>query len=489
MTNKKNSGFSIVEVIIALAIFTILMMPIVSTILSSMNTNTKGKEQQYRNEFAQHLLEYAKEDSLENVLKDTYYKSVGSYDVEIAMVEKAEIPYIAKEKVTDESGHETIVETNKKAPYETYTIKGSMNLGTKHTKYSYVMQISNKSYAEQQAKRQNEGLDYENPNDLAMGLIEDLDYKKVALISGMMANYDSAVSNTFLTRKLQLLRELAPDVYDSYVTGTSVGNPFSSDGVQRKIVISASGPDATGQYKVECKMQYKDLTGYELPDGTSLSGVMNTRGLDTVEYVPYSTTFEKLPNIYLMYNACVYNGYYSPKDYIICDTSGMTDDSPVNVYVVETASNYSENATNVLADAGGLTDAEKTALQNKTLYKKADDNSGRENVEIYMAATKGSTLANLSVYHNFDIDPAVIADSARKNKKNQKFYYDTLGGLSSSNYSTLSGPATVRALNAAQDVERGLYQIKVWIQKGEKTDVDTTEGYQIIEGTKGGDES
>ena len=77
--SKNNNGFSMVEVLIAIAIFAILLIPIVSGIIRSMNRTTDAKTLQYRNEFAENVMEYVKEESLENILRGKYFASVGSY--------------------------------------------------------------------------------------------------------------------------------------------------------------------------------------------------------------------------------------------------------------------------------------------------------------------------------------------------------------------------------------------------------------------------
>ena len=57
MIQKKNRGVSIVEVLIALAISLIMMLPIVNSLISSMKSTSNAKELQNRNEYAQNLME------------------------------------------------------------------------------------------------------------------------------------------------------------------------------------------------------------------------------------------------------------------------------------------------------------------------------------------------------------------------------------------------------------------------------------------------
>ena len=70
MTKKENRGFSIVEIVIAVAIFAIMMIPIGNAIISSLKDSSDAKELQYRNEFAENALEYVKSASM-NELKNS----------------------------------------------------------------------------------------------------------------------------------------------------------------------------------------------------------------------------------------------------------------------------------------------------------------------------------------------------------------------------------------------------------------------------------
>ena len=55
MMRKYNKGVTLVEVLIALAVFLILMLPLVSSLITSVKTTDSGKELQSRNDFAEVL--------------------------------------------------------------------------------------------------------------------------------------------------------------------------------------------------------------------------------------------------------------------------------------------------------------------------------------------------------------------------------------------------------------------------------------------------
>ena len=94
MTRKSNRGVSIVEILIALTVFMILLIPIVSSLVTGVKTTTSAKELQLRNEYASNLMESVKEVPI-SVLNTAnpsspsggaaadYFRNIGAKDVEV----------------------------------------------------------------------------------------------------------------------------------------------------------------------------------------------------------------------------------------------------------------------------------------------------------------------------------------------------------------------------------------------------------------------
>lgn len=517
MRRKVNKGVSMVEILISIAIFMILMGPIVGGIISSMNNTTKAKTLQYRNEYVENMVEYVKQDTIAEVVTGDYLSSIGSDSVTTSAkfyIEPGkstydasldEIAQVLKDKSvkvdTEKSGIYSKDATGKIAyyPYETYMISGKVKLGTKHETYSYKMEISNKYYAEKEANTKGA---YVNPNNLALGIVEDIDHTKIALINGTIANYDSSVSKAFLTKKLEVLKKLEPDWYETYAQQETGVDMFPRDTATRLITVKVTGSEKTG-YKVTCSLKYRDNCEWK----PSLKREMDKY---YIEYVPFefnypvdkNTKVATLPNIYLMYNVCVYNGLFSKDDYVAIDTKGVTDDTKVNFFIVETAESYSDNIINanediVEKDAAG--DPIRPTLYNNNLTA---DYVKRKDVAVHLAATTGSKLQNLSVYHNFDID----GKTSDVNKKSSKVYYKASDAnlfndyFSSKNYISLvtysggsidytKSVANFDFLDKAEQETRGLFDIKVWMEEGNDIDSVDTSKPPVMTATKGGNES
>lgn len=525
MRRKMNKGVSMVEILISMAIFALLMVPIVSGIISSMNNTTEAKTLQYRNEYVENMVEYVKQDSLANIVGGEYFGTIGSFtdggdavvtaatfykepgkptyddsltEIADALTDKSVTIAVADSAIssTDASGVETFY------PYESYMISGKVKLGTKEETYSYKMEISNQYYAQKQEDTYGA---YVNPNNLALGIVEDIDHTKVALINGTIANYDASVSNAFLTKKLEVLKKVEPDWYEVYTQQQTGVVMFPGDTATRLITVKVSGSADTG-YKVTCSLKYHDNCEWKTSIANELANYY-------IEYVPFEfnypvdekTNVATLPNIYLMYNVCLYNGLFSKDDYIAIDTSDVTDDTKVKFFIVETAETYSQNVIDANSDLV-KTDATGNTIR-PTLYNNnvTADAVKREDVAIHIAAVKDSNLQNLSVYHNFDIE-----ENADYNSKNSDILYSNMStGLFNSDFlSTRYVPlvqykasgidyvidydksvANFDTLDGAEQESRGLYDIKVWMVEGDNIDAVDTSVPPLMTGTKGGDES
>lgn len=493
MTKKKNTGFSMVEILISLAIFALLMIPIVSGIISSLKGSTTSKELQYRNEFAENLMEHIKSVPIDDIQDEEYYIKHGT----TAGTFHAEAPVITNHTIKGST--EVVKQTE-------FAITGKTQIGTRKTTYSYRVEVDNGYYVD---KKVNDA-DFLDPNNLALGIVEDIDYNKVALIDGTILNYDSAAAKSFKTKKLQVLKETDETGYRQQIEGTGV-DLFAGDTASRLMTIEVSGSESKG-YTVKCLLDYMD-------DNTML-------GTDNhIQYVPYAKTFDKeLPNIYLMYNPCYYNTDYSADDYIMVDTSGLEDITDVNIFLVEIAKQYSDNIVKGAGDTLATEDAGKI-LYNNTTYNGGE----RENVKIHMVAAGKTTgtmdLSNIHVYHNIG-DNEDAEGNSKINEKSSiwNFWYKQSSqitedernngvdpavdsklnlflnklneGLAASERKSVvalvsgSGKdAEVGSMNAATEENRSLYQVKIWLKEESEGAIDTSVDLPILQGTKGGNET
>lgn len=454
MVRKVNKGLSFVEVIIALAIFMLMMVPIVSSLMTSMKTTGTAKELQSRNEYAQKLVESMKEVPIDKLSSPTpdvsYFEKLGSEDVTIT--------YTSPTYVDS-------VDPSKTAPYEKYVIQGKTYLGAERTQYAYIMEMSSEKYAKAEV------LGKTNPNNLKNGVVQDIDQNKVALISSAtISNYDTPAYEALRTKKISVKRDNTTGTFN---LANAVAS-FNGDTGNRITDIKISG-DASSGYDVICTLYYSDNCNQILSTGKTIG-----QEVGMIHYQAYKKHFAKLPDIYLMYNLCVYNDQYA-NDYITYDTTGL-DDSTVNVFVVETASDYSESVKKANTESGG-----NWLKGSGGLYQKAGSGD-RDDKKVGMALAEGSK-GTLNVYHNMykPTDSAELADW-NDHKKNEAESTSTIATTIANLFDDPTHHRHVvlpnfSKLNEALDANRGLYEIKVWMQEGD-TVVTTTD--PILQGTRGG---
>lgn len=525
MRKMNNKGFSMVEILISIAIFAVLMIPIVGAIISSLKNTTEAKTLQYRNEFVENIVEYVKQDSLDSIFAGDYFTTVGSYTSGSNAVDVSGNIYKDPTKASYDASLQPIVDTLgtrvktdentavssgsgtmlKYYPYEEYLLSGKVDLGVKDTTYVYKMLISNKYYATKESTGA-----FVNPNNLALGIVEDIDYTKVALINGTIANYDKTVENTFMTKKIALVKQYNPDWYDVYIKQETDPNMFSEDIGKRLITIKVSGSESTG-YKVTCGLTYNDsgdslnkLFPEDDDSQATANSVKASFQTDYIKYEPFefnypvdaTTNKATLPNIYLMYNVCLYNNSLVSDDYIAIDTTGVAANDPakINVFIVETAEQYSSNLTNATGNSFPV--ASGTVLYNN----QTGNDLARSDVNVHIGAVSGSDLENVSVYHNFN-----VTNESGVNQTNTKIKYTSNDFTSQNILGTTMIPlmkytgatkvvsdsvAVFGSLNEAQQESRGLYEIKVWMVEGDDPSlIDINSSIPIMTATKGGNES
>lgn len=390
MNKFRNKGVSFFELVIAVAIFAILVIPITSQLIQALKTSDSSSKAQTKYEFAENLME-----NIKNVNMDSFLSDGITADEYITKVSDSG----SVKRYPDKNMYTgTVTNGGNTAEYNGCILTGETEIGTgsKAEKYYYAVLADNKAYAEKSI----DGSNYSNPNDSTLALIESLDSSKVALINGTIGNYDSTVTNAFMSKKLDLLKIGDRTRWEQYTKQQADIVAFPNDTVKRVIEISVSSEraptyatDGMMNYTVTCKLRYKDQSGVVLKEGPYAGSTLGSL-LSEIDYTPYTQTFEatELPSIYLMYNPCLYNNNYMENDYIILDTSGMErqmvdvlDENgkvvyennvpkqengypQVNLFIVETAEKFSEQAAKSYAL---VTVAQKAVEDNLSAIAKA----------------------------------------------------------------------------------------------------------------------
>jgi len=427
MMRKYNKGVTLVEVLIALAIFLILMLPLVSSLITSVKTTDSGKEFQSRNDFAEVLMEDVKNASIDDLKDSTKAKKIlgGSENVNVTTTTNA--------TYSDE---------------DDVTITGNTYLGTKKTKYSYKIEMK-----------------YDKRTD-AYGIMDDLDPYKSAFVPVTFSNYDEVASEAILTQKLES---------NSAVTGGTVFsnkdnvNSLRKTKADREVTVKMTGSKSSG-FVVTCTLTYSE-------SGKSIT------------YEPYKQTFKNsVPNIYLMYNAGVYNDM-STNDSIKFDLTGVSYDGfgekeRINAFVIRTSENYADLLDNFKKSDGTYDNGRLGEMTDLLSEKLKDDlnaeTSGSSGKKLYKQALSGSRNNNVTVK----------ADSAVSKKRFRVYhnlFYTDASGIEQSLVTKEANIANnVDSINNANEEVWSIYNVKVWIQEGDS--VDASDKFVTLQGTRGGGE-
>lgn len=256
--NNKNKGFSLIEIVIAIAILSLLLIPIISQFTETMRMNRRSKEQQKANENAQYTLEYFKGTSMPSLQK----LNVGE---DLVRTDYQEI-----EMKDDNACHiyvtylDAIFDTSIKMPYHIYKFElQNEEIGSRKTEYKRTVYMDDLSTcvkavdydfgghyeglriaydlpddletptvnipgASDHFTRTNEGsyVVYDesgqyvraiicesrggvidNPNTMNSGNVHDLNSEGVALITGYATDFDQQADRDMYARAMERLRE------------------------------------------------------------------------------------------------------------------------------------------------------------------------------------------------------------------------------------------------------------------------------------------
>lgn len=398
MAKNNNKGFSLVEVIVAIAVFAILIVPLTSQLIGAIRTNETSKKKQYAIEKAEEIMEQFKVCDFSKDIRIPDGNSTGDYLFTLSNSEKKSMS----------------LPNGKTVDYSIDTYKCNLSLGEEYEKYACEVQVNSLAYAvlsggyvwdseKNTFKKDSKG----NPvrASEATGDIRNLDNDQAAIISG--ATYlgqnsgvegnslDNKAFQYFQDAKLDILKKY--DVYYSqYLSGADY---FVNDSFNKYTDIKVEKKD--GKYVVSCVVHYEDNTKLGIIKSAYAASGTNVYYPDTIygKGVVYEKEYDMLPPIYLLYVPAVYNGAYCPVDNISVDTSGLAEGDKAKIYVFETAAEIDDKYKDIICKQFGVDDVEDL------VYKNSKYTLNQKNVKV-RANLAGGTLDNFDMFANFKIDQA-----------------------------------------------------------------------------------
>lgn len=362
--NNKNKGFSLIEIVIAIAILSLLLIPIISQFTGTMRMNRRSKEQQKANENAQYILEYFKDTSMETLktlgsgeeLKRTNYESIDmtgdkacriylydpasgivdtgatvdykvqKFDLEPAEIGSRKTEYTRTVYMDDLSAcikaAEIEVEgtkTNLRIAYdldETITspevkIDGVDTSFTRTNEGSLILYDENHEFVRGIVCKKETG-DIQNPNLINAGNVHSLDSEGVALISGFATDFDDQALSDIYASAMDDLRKVDPKKWEvEMVDPKYIDNGYLT-GLKKLVKISikdvAGAEDAKykNYYEVNVDVIYECI--FKHPDDSKVPDTVDQHTYNAFNqkfYYDPTDTNAKAPFIYFEYQPMV----------------------------------------------------------------------------------------------------------------------------------------------------------------------------------------
>lgn len=379
MANKNNKGFSLIEIVIAMAVLTLLLTPIIKQFAQTMRVSRQAKEQQYINEEASYSLEEAQvtpkeqyvekyieyvdanpeltfrtsTDAVQCTLVDSSGNEISLVDGEGNPLEDAEgntVNYVEYKVESYVLGNVKI--GTEKATYDKVTtvdnlstmVRGCKNMSTdKGLSIKYNMTqgevpvdytLTNEGCAVKRDGNGNvisvvvEETDYVgNPNETNLGNMQNLDYETVAMINGTAANFDDQAEKALFSMAMDQLKEINYEEWELGMLHSSGDNILLQHGyaptmtkLTKVYIDKLTDAENKEYYLVKADVYYDCWFTLDGQDATA-----------DLSYNVFSQKFytKECPNVYFEYQPFItdmvdmgggsYDVTYASNDYILVD--------------------------------------------------------------------------------------------------------------------------------------------------------------------------
>lgn len=345
--NNKNKGFSLIEIVIAIAILSLLLIPIISQFTGTMRLNRRSKEMQKVNDNAQYILEYFKDTDIDtlkstNIGEDvvrTNYQSIDmdgenacriyvydastgitdtgvkipykvqKFDLQNAEIGSKRTEYIRTVYMDDLSACIKAAEievngakTNLRIAYDLdesittpdINVSGCNSYFTRTNEGSYVLYDENNEFVRGIVCTK-EDTAIKNPNLINAGNVHSLDSEGVAIVSGFATDFDDQALADIYASAMDDLHKTNPEAWDVEMVNPKYINDKYITGLKKLIKISitdqvgAEDAKYTNYYEVKVDVVYECV--FEHPSGSATASTT-----DQHTYNAFSQKFYYDPN-------------------------------------------------------------------------------------------------------------------------------------------------------------------------------------------------
>lgn len=419
MARKNNKGFSVIEIIIAITILSLLLVPIVKQISQTLRTSRQAKRQQYAMDNAVYLMEDFQKSSMDELnakygaptkKADTVQCQI--YDTSGNIITGALVSYSAYsyDAGVVNLGHEktsytrTVILDDLSTAlmgYDVHNVDTSVAVNTKGYKMvnatvaiegftlnseGHLVKYDSNGYVVGAVCDVADRVD--NPNEINLGNMQNMDSSTVAIIPGSATNFDSQAENAFFSLAMEKLKE------NHYADWIQAMGHTKSDSILNQHYNLANTTKVTKVYvdKGNDGKDYYVVSVDVCYENTSLSKTLN--------YNVFSQKFymNECPAVYMEYQPYTAQSgadsvIYAANDYILIDN--YVDDAKIYLY------KPFRDQMNVVAT---VTDAEHVAPSDGYVFYQQNGGSAPVTIHLCSATSAGSpsnvyTNINLSTFN------------------------------------------------------------------------------------------
>lgn len=480
MAKNNNKGFSLLEIVVAITILTLLLTPILQQLAQTMSTNRRTKEQQYANENAEYVLQYMQatpkaEIATSGSASSDLYRV--NDDATIKNSHQCQLYYIdASGSVVDIYADALNVA---KVDYNTYTyVMNDVELGSRNTVYNRTVVMDDLSvrvnaFTDKEGKAYR--ISYNNtvapsgfeltdegcivkyteltdvdvdgdgeddryisaiicnefagsasldPNELNIGNMHDLDASKMALINGYATEYDEQARKDLYLEIMELYKNSsnANDraKWEQEVNGqNAIASTNYASNIRKLTVLNIIKDETNKCYSISVDVVYE---GNLSTTGGATKFVQKNYTAWTQEF-PYTSDTDPCPEVYFEYQpyAPLVEGdvvFYSDNDYVLINNQAK--DAKIYLYKP-----LWHQAVSVAVPISGI-DMVRT-LDNNDAYFVTNDytfdanhtaNTTKVKINLASANTVG-TDNGFTIYTNLNLDTDRVTPVV-----NPQFVYD-----------------------------------------------------------------
>lgn len=438
MKRLNNKGVSLIEILIAVVVFTICVTPLIYQLITGIRIGQRADNQQAATDYAKSVAETIKQMPLESVYTDDALDELEKeLGINGELTSSSTFHSIKYDSANDTAIQGEVVSANSylvsgtipAVPGTAYNSVSAMQLALNnynlanstnpdkqealvrdylfdgeatidYRDYDVHIELSTEPYALNSLKPSGQA----DPNKQNLYNLSSLDSTTTAVITNM-SNYDATATGSYFNMIVAAL-EMSGDAQAAELlkasgqTNSNFDNPTKTTTIQIDQLDLIGEPNADYNYRVTCRIAYNN-------PGIVGSSAYNVNSADaSIQYVAYEQMFKNFPDIYLMYNQFMYNKTYKDDNIQIVNNTNQS----AKLFVIWTADDDTviQQSSDAAGLGGGSITANPIVPDAEITGTVAESRNSKNSDGTYMATTNfviddSHSLNPIQIFTNMDL--------------------------------------------------------------------------------------